>query len=287
VYHAVVLTTLLYGCETWTLYRHSVCKLDQFHLRCFRKVAGQNPEHWSATDVRNSRHRGTHSKLAGSATSSACRTAVSLSRSSLGSWLRGNVHNAGRLEGSKTSSRATWNGAKSTRQTCAAPHSVAPAGVPCVTKQLLSLSTRVSLLSSIDEQSGSSAHNHSTTLVPGGATAAPGSATPELDSTHMNGLIDDKKWSVVPRSPRCVCVYYLGANVYTLWSISGKLDVGGRICGMLAISGWFYEVKFILPLLLKWHRQNSHVDQIYRFLEVMKMLWELWGISLCMVFLLV
>ena len=28
MYHAVVLTTLLYGCETWTLYRHSVCKLD-------------------------------------------------------------------------------------------------------------------------------------------------------------------------------------------------------------------------------------------------------------------
>ena len=33
-------STLLYGCETWTLYRHSVCKLDQFHLRCLRKVAG-------------------------------------------------------------------------------------------------------------------------------------------------------------------------------------------------------------------------------------------------------
>ena len=40
VYHAVVLTTLLYGCETWTLYRHSVRKLDQFHLRCLRKIAG-------------------------------------------------------------------------------------------------------------------------------------------------------------------------------------------------------------------------------------------------------
>jgi len=26
VYHAVVLTILLYGCETWTLYRHSVRK---------------------------------------------------------------------------------------------------------------------------------------------------------------------------------------------------------------------------------------------------------------------
>ena len=34
--------------------------------------------------------------------------------------------------------------------------------------------------------------------------AAPGSATPELDSTHMNGLTDDKKRSVVPNV--CVCV---------------------------------------------------------------------------------
>ena len=84
------------------------------------------------------------------------------------------------------------------RRTCAAPHSIAPPGIPCVKKQLLSLRTRVSQLSSIDEQSGSSAHNHSTTLVPGHAAAAPGSATPELDSTHRNGLIDDKKRSVVP-----------------------------------------------------------------------------------------
>jgi len=44
----------------------------------------------------------------------------------------------------------------------------------------------------------SSAHNHSTTLVPGRAAAAPGSAAPELDSTHMNGLADDKKRSIVP-----------------------------------------------------------------------------------------
>jgi len=49
--------------------------------------------------------------------------------------------------------------------------------------------TRISAL----EQYGSSAHNHSTTLVPGRAAAAPGSATPELDSTHMNGLADGKK----------------------------------------------------------------------------------------------
>ena len=93
------------------------------------------------------------------------------------------------------------------RRTCAAPHSIAPPGVPCVTKQLLSLRTRISQLSSIDEQSGSSAHNHSTTLVTGRAAAAPGSATPELDSTHMNGLIDDKKRCVIPTvQSKCVCV---------------------------------------------------------------------------------
>ena len=92
------------------------------------------------------------------------------------------------------------------RGTCAAPHSIAPPGVPWVTKQLLSLRTRVSQLSSIDEQSGSSAHNHSTTLVPGRAAAAPGSATPELDSTHMNGLTDDKKQSVVIPTTQSMCV---------------------------------------------------------------------------------
>ena len=72
--------------------------------------------------------------------------------------------------------------------------------------------TRVSQLSSIDEQSGSSAHNHSTTLVPGRAAAAPGSATPELDFTHMNGLIDDKKRSVVPTAQSKVCVCVLTLN---------------------------------------------------------------------------
>ena len=40
VYQAVVLTTLPYGCETWTLYRRSIRRLDQFHLRCLRKIAG-------------------------------------------------------------------------------------------------------------------------------------------------------------------------------------------------------------------------------------------------------
>ena len=38
VYRAVVLTTLLYGCETWTIYRRHEKQLHQFHLRCLRSI---------------------------------------------------------------------------------------------------------------------------------------------------------------------------------------------------------------------------------------------------------
>jgi len=40
VYQAIVITTLLYGCETWTLYRRSIRRLEQFHLCCLHKIAG-------------------------------------------------------------------------------------------------------------------------------------------------------------------------------------------------------------------------------------------------------
>ena len=33
-----MLPSLLYGCETWTCYRRHIKKLDQFHLRCLRKI---------------------------------------------------------------------------------------------------------------------------------------------------------------------------------------------------------------------------------------------------------
>ena len=33
-----MLPSLLYGCKTWTCYRRHIKKLDQFHLRCLRKV---------------------------------------------------------------------------------------------------------------------------------------------------------------------------------------------------------------------------------------------------------
>ena len=38
VYKAVVLTTLLYGCETWTIYRRHEKQLQQLHLRCLRSI---------------------------------------------------------------------------------------------------------------------------------------------------------------------------------------------------------------------------------------------------------
>ena len=39
VYRAIVLTSLLYGSETWTLYRHQIRKLDQFHMCCLCSTA--------------------------------------------------------------------------------------------------------------------------------------------------------------------------------------------------------------------------------------------------------
>ena len=38
VYRAVVLTSLLYGCETWTLYRRHMKQLEQFHQRSLRSI---------------------------------------------------------------------------------------------------------------------------------------------------------------------------------------------------------------------------------------------------------
>ena len=40
VYRAVVLTSLLYGCETWTTYQRHVRKLNHFHTKCLRRILG-------------------------------------------------------------------------------------------------------------------------------------------------------------------------------------------------------------------------------------------------------
>ncbi len=38
VYRAVVLPSLLYACETWTVYKRHLKQLEQFHLRCLRSI---------------------------------------------------------------------------------------------------------------------------------------------------------------------------------------------------------------------------------------------------------
>jgi len=40
VYHAVVLTTLLFSSDCWTLSRKHIKQLEQFHMHCLRKIAG-------------------------------------------------------------------------------------------------------------------------------------------------------------------------------------------------------------------------------------------------------
>ena len=40
VYHAVVISALLYGSEAWTLYQRQVKMLEQFHMRSLRKLLG-------------------------------------------------------------------------------------------------------------------------------------------------------------------------------------------------------------------------------------------------------
>ena len=40
VYKAVVLTSLLYSCETWTTYRCHTKLLEQFHQRCLKSICG-------------------------------------------------------------------------------------------------------------------------------------------------------------------------------------------------------------------------------------------------------
>ena len=42
VYWAIVLTTLLYGCELWMVYQHQARKLNHFHTTCLRKLLGIN-----------------------------------------------------------------------------------------------------------------------------------------------------------------------------------------------------------------------------------------------------
>ena len=60
VYKAVVLPTLLYACETWTVYQRHAKKLNHFHLSCLRKllkiqVARQDPRYRSPEEGKDAK----------------------------------------------------------------------------------------------------------------------------------------------------------------------------------------------------------------------------------------
>ena len=38
IYNTSVLSALLYGCETWMIYKHQLKKLERFHQRCLRHI---------------------------------------------------------------------------------------------------------------------------------------------------------------------------------------------------------------------------------------------------------
>ena len=49
---AVVLPTLLYACETWTVYQRYAKRLNHFHLSCLRKLARQDSRHGGPEEIR-------------------------------------------------------------------------------------------------------------------------------------------------------------------------------------------------------------------------------------------
>ena len=60
-YKAVVLPTLLYACETWTVYQRHARRLNPFPLKLFEKadknqVAGQDPRHGGLEESRDVKH---------------------------------------------------------------------------------------------------------------------------------------------------------------------------------------------------------------------------------------
>lgn len=61
VHEADVIISMLYACETWTLYRRQLKTLEQFHLRCLCKIKGISWEdHRSAVQSQLARHWDIH-----------------------------------------------------------------------------------------------------------------------------------------------------------------------------------------------------------------------------------
>jgi len=152
---AVVLTTLLYGCESWTLYRRSIRRLDQFHLRYLRKIArvkcqGRIPN----TDVLNTCGRpimGIEAFLL----KAQLRWVGHIMRIYfLDNWQRENVCNVGQSCGTKTLWRLIWSSVASTRRPWVTTLRIVQPGELCALKQSPSSKIRESKFWNIKEQFG-------------------------------------------------------------------------------------------------------------------------------------
>ena len=53
VYKTVVLPTLFYACETWTVYQRDAKRLNHFHLSCLSKMARQDSRHRGPEESRD------------------------------------------------------------------------------------------------------------------------------------------------------------------------------------------------------------------------------------------
>ena len=190
-----MLTTLLYGCETWTLYRRSIRRLDQFHLRCLRKIARVKwQDRIPNTDVLiTCGNMGIEAFLL----KAQLRWVGHIMRMPdsripkqvfLGQLASGKRLQCGPVLRYK-------DAVKVNLKQCGIDPStlrIAQPGELCATKQSPSSKIRESKLWHIKEQFGRGL-NLAATSVLGHVTAALASAVPELDSTPINELTDDMR----------------------------------------------------------------------------------------------
>ena len=113
VYRAVVLTTLLYGAETWTVYRRQEKILNHFHLRCLHSLLHI---HWQDkipnTEVLQRASLPSITTIAhnwdGQVTSPACMTTASPSSSSTENSVMANTQSEANINASMTVSKSLW-----------------------------------------------------------------------------------------------------------------------------------------------------------------------------------
>jgi len=128
----------------------------------------------------------------GSVTLCACQTVGFQSKYFFDNWQRENVYNVGQSCGTKTLWRLIWSSVASTSRPWVTTLGIAQPGELCAMKQSSSSKIRESKLWNTKEQFGRG-FNLAATSALGRVTVAVASAAPELYSTLINKLTDDKR----------------------------------------------------------------------------------------------